>query len=301
MKRIVSISIGSSSRNHRVETEILGQKFIIERIGTDGDIKKAIEIIKDLDGKVDVFGMGGIDIYLYGRNNKRYVLRSALPILRAAVKTPIVDGSGLKNTLERRVVQFVNDECGISLMGKRILLVSGLDRFGMAESLEALGGKVTYGDLIFALGIKIPINSLRALHNLAAALMPIVSWMPFKMLYPTGDKQNDNIPKYHKYYYNADIVAGDFIYIKKHFPLDMKGKIIITNTVTLEDINFLKERGVKMLITSTPELNGRSFGTNVMEAVLLSLVNTTLDQVTPEMYEDLIKKSGLKHRVEVLN
>ena len=40
MKRIVSISIGSSSRDHRVETEILGEQFQIERIGTDGDIKK---------------------------------------------------------------------------------------------------------------------------------------------------------------------------------------------------------------------------------------------------------------------
>ena len=119
MKRIVSISIGSSSRDHRVETEILGEQFQIERIGTDGDIKKAIQLINELDGKVDAFGMGGIDIYLYGKNSKRYILRSALPILRAAVKTPIVDGSGLKNTLERRVVQFVNDECGISLMDKR--------------------------------------------------------------------------------------------------------------------------------------------------------------------------------------
>ena len=301
MKRIVSISIGSSSRNHKVETEILGEEFVIERIGTDGDIRKAIQAIKELDGKVDMFGMGGIDIYLYGKRNKRYVLKSALPILRAAVKTHIVDGSGLKNTLERRVVRFVNDECNIPFMDKRILLVCGLDRFGMAESFEELGGKVTYGDLIFALGIKIPITSLRALHTVADILMPVVSRLPFKMLYPTGDNQNQNTPKYHEYYYNADIIAGDFIYIKKHAPLEMTGKIIITNTVTLDDIKLLKERGVKMLITSTPELNGRSFGTNVMEAVLLSLTNVKPDQVTPDIYEDLIAVSGFKHRVELLN
>ncbi|NLI61398.1 MAG: quinate 5-dehydrogenase [Clostridiales bacterium] len=301
MKRIVSISIGSSSRDHRVETEILGEQFQIERIGTDGDIKKAIQLIKELDGKVDAFGMGGIDIYLYGKNSKRYILRSALPILRAAVKTPIVDGSGLKNTLERRVVQFVNDECGISLMDKKILLVCGLDRFGMAETLESLGGKVTYGDLIFALGIKIPINSLAALHKVAAVLMPIASRLPFKALYPTGKNQNKNVPKYHRYYYNADIIAGDFIYIKKHIPEEMEGKIILTNTVTLNDIEFLKKRGIKMLITSTPELNGRSFGTNVMEAVFLSLFNKNIDEATPNIYEDLITRSGFKHRTEILN
>lgn len=301
MKRIVSISIGSSTRDHRVETEILGEKFLIERIGTNGDIGKAIEIVKDLDGKVDVFGMGGIDLFLYGRKNKRYLLRSALPILKAAVKTPIVDGSGLKNTLERRVVKFVNEEYNIPFADKKVLLVCGMDRFGMAETFETLGSKVTYGDLIFALGIKIPINSLKTLHTIAAIFMPIVSRMPFKLLYPTGDNQDQNIPKYHKYYHNADIIAGDFIYIKKHIPLEMEGKIIITNTVTLDDIDFLRERGIKMLITSTPELNGRSFGTNVIEAVLLSLIDGRMQEATPAVYEDLINKSGFKHRVEILN
>ena len=72
MKRIVSVSIGASSRDHRVTVNICGQDFIIERIGTDGDINKAVSLIKELDGKVDVFGMGGIDLYL-GRNGRKYV------------------------------------------------------------------------------------------------------------------------------------------------------------------------------------------------------------------------------------
>lgn len=301
MKRIVSVSIGSSSRNHRVETEIMGQKFDIQRIGTDGDIKKAVQAVKELDGKVDVFGIGGIDLYLHGNNNKKYILKAALPIIEAATKTPIVDGSGLKNTLERRVVKFVNDECGIPLLDKKILLVCGMDRFGMAETFEGLGGHVLYGDFMFALGVKLPIKSIGALHTVASILMPVISRLPFKMIYPTGSSQELNIPKYHHYYYNADIIAGDFIYIKKHIPLAMDGKVIITNTVTLDDIAFLKERGIKMLITSTPELNGRSFGTNVMEAVLVSLSGKRVEEITPDIYDRLIISSGYKHRVEILN
>ena len=53
MKKVVSVSIGSSKRDHYVETEIMGEKFTIERIGTDGSIKKAIELIERIDGKVD--------------------------------------------------------------------------------------------------------------------------------------------------------------------------------------------------------------------------------------------------------
>lgn len=301
MKRIVSVSIGSSSRDHKVVTEILGEEFLIERIGTDGDIGKAIQIIRNLDGKVDVFGMGGIDLFVHGANNRKYVLKAALPIARAAQKTPIVDGSGLKNTLERRVVKYVNEDCRIPLRGKKVLMVCAMDRFGMAEAFEEMGCCMTYGDLIFALGISVPIRKLKQLHRLAALLMPVISRMPFEMIYPTGKQQELNIHKFKKYYDEADIIAGDYLYIKKYMPDSIKGKIIITNTVTPKDVQILKERGAKILITSTPELNGRSFGTNVMEAVLVSLSGKRLEEITPSIYGELLDLSGFKHRVEVLN
>ena len=103
MKRVVSVSIGSDKRDHQAEVELLGEKILIERRGTNGDIKKAIDLIKELDGKVDAFGMGGIDLYLVCAG-RRYLLRDAKKILLAAENTPIVDGSGLKNTLERRII-----------------------------------------------------------------------------------------------------------------------------------------------------------------------------------------------------
>src|SRR5690554_3650848 len=101
MKRIVSVSLGSSKRDHAVETELLGEKFSVERIGTNGDIKKMIALIRELDGKVDAFGLGGIDLYIQAVD-RRYTLRDAQKIAAAARSTPIVDGSGLKNTLERK-------------------------------------------------------------------------------------------------------------------------------------------------------------------------------------------------------
>ena len=55
MKRVVSISLGSSRRDHKTTAEFGGQAFSIERIGTDGDKKKAVALIRELDGKVDAF------------------------------------------------------------------------------------------------------------------------------------------------------------------------------------------------------------------------------------------------------
>jgi hypothetical protein len=245
--------------------------------------------------------MGGIDLYLYGRNGRKYVLRAALPIARAAIKTPIVDGSGLKNTLERNMVKFISQQCNIYLSNKKVLLVSGMDRFGMAQAFTDMGCSMIFGDLIFALGIPVPIYKLKNLHRLAAVLMPVISRMPFEILYPTGKKQEEVVSKYSRYYNMADIIAGDFLYIKRYLPEDLDGKIIVTNTVTLQDVQMLKNRGAKLLVTSTPEFDGRSYGTNVMEALIVSLSGKKPEELTADMYMDMISQFGIKHRVEHLN
>lgn len=295
-KRIVSISLGSSKRNHSVEAEFLGQRFCIERIGTDGDRELAIAMIRELDGKVDAFGMGGIDLYICA-GNRRYVLRDAKKIARAARQTPIVDGSGLKNTLERRVVRYLAEEAVIPLAGRKVLLVSGVDRFGMAEALVEAGAEVTFGDLLFGLGIPLPLKSLRSLDLAARLLAPIVCQLPFTMLYPTGEKQEQVTPKYSRFYQQAEIIAGDFHFIRRYLPETLAGQTILTNTVTADDVEFLRRRGAGMLITTTPELEGRSFGTNVLEGLLVVLAGKPADQITAADYNELLDRIGIKPRI----
>ncbi|MCX7682555.1 MAG: quinate 5-dehydrogenase, partial [Anaerolineae bacterium] len=65
MKRAVSISLGSSTRDKKVTLTLLGQEITLERIGTDGDVAQAIRLYRELDGKVDAFGVGGIDPVSY--------------------------------------------------------------------------------------------------------------------------------------------------------------------------------------------------------------------------------------------
>lgn len=296
MKHIVSVSLGSSSRDHRAEVEFLGEKVIVERIGTNGDLKKTIDTIKSLDGKVDAFGMGGIDLYLFA-GKKRYTIKDAERIASAAKKTPIVDGSGLKNTLERRVVHFINDQLQIDLKQKRVLMVSAVDRFGMAEAFNELGCQMIFGDLIFALGVPIPLTKLRSLQRLAATLLPIITRLPFTCIYPTGSKQEQKSNKHSKFYEKADIIAGDYLYIKKNMPANLKHKVIVTNTVTPKDIEELKQRGAELLVTSTPEITGRSFGTNVMEALLVSFLGKAPEEFCEEDYLSLLDELKFQPRV----
>jgi hypothetical protein len=215
MKRVVSVSLGSSSRDHRVTTDIKGEIFDIERIGTDGDMNKAINLIKSLDGKVDAFGMGGIDLFL-NAGKKKYIINDARPIMEAAKISPILDGTFVKNTLERKVIKHIRNSKIIDFTDKKILLVCGLDRFGMSEALIESGGNLTFGDVMFSIGWNLPIHSIKALHLIASILAPIVCRMPFDMIYPTGNNQHEKNYKYIKCFYENEIIAGDFLYIKRY-------------------------------------------------------------------------------------
>lgn len=296
MKRIVSVSLGSSKRNHTATTVILGEQVVVERIGTDGDMNKAVALIRELDGKVDAFGLGGIDLYLHA-GGRRYKFRDAQRLVDAAAKTPVVDGSGLKNTLERRVVHYFNQEIA-PLKGKKVLLVSSVDRFGMAEAFTELEADTIFGDLMFGLGLQIPIRRLNTIHVLARVMLPVLTQLPFKWLYPTGEKQEQREVRYAGYYQWADIIAGDWLYIGRHMPDRLDGKVILTNTVTPANVEELRERGVAMLVTTTPNIGGRSFGTNLMEALIVATAGKRPEEMQRADYEAWLDRIGFAPRVE---
>lgn len=297
MKKVVSVSLGSSTRDHQAHVELLGEEFDISRVGTDGKLDAAIAKVHELDGHVDAIGLGGIDVYLYAGKH-RYALRDGLRLLEAAKITPVVDGSGLKNTLEREAVRYIQEELGIDLRGKKILMVSALDRFGMAQALVDAGADVLFGDFIFALDLDKPVKGLHEFEEMAEKYLPDACKLPFQFFYPTGKKQEKPPqPKYPQYYHDAEIIAGDFHFMRQFMPDDLNGKIVLTNTVTERDVDELRKRGVKMLITTTPDFQGRSFGTNVVEAALLALLGKRWDEVTPADYERVLHELHLKPRV----
>ena len=299
MKHVVSISLGSSSRDKRVEFKLGETPMVLERIGCDGDEKKARAMFKDMDGKVDAFGVGGVELYIRVVD-KLYPLRSGLNLVKDVKQTPCLDGRGVKYTLERNVFQMVESQLPASISPRKAMMPLAADRYGMAESLDRAGFELVFCDLMFGLGLPIPVRGLGQLRAFAAALMPVIGLMPISMLYPTGQNQEEIIPKYEKWFNFGPVIAGDFQYIHRHLPSDLSGKIIITNTTTQADVDLLRERGLAYLVTSTPRLDGRSFGSNVIEAALTAYAGKDRPLSDAELTA-LIQELDLKPSVQCLN
>jgi hypothetical protein len=275
MKRVVSVSLGTDQRDHRVTLSLLGQTVMVERRGVNGNLERAESLIHILDGSVDAIGLGGIDRYLV-MAGKRYEIADARRLALAAQRTPVVDGSGLKDTWERWIVEDLTQSQVIN-PSMSVLMVSAMDRFGMAEAFYERGYQVVAGDLIFASRINYPILTREELVELGRKLLPELVKLPFWQLYPTGAEQLEAVPEnhYEEYFDAADIIAGDFHFIKRYMPLRLDNKIILTNTTTNADRAMLRSRGARDVVTTTPVIEGRSFGTNVVEALLVAISGLT--------------------------
>jgi hypothetical protein len=282
MKQAVSVSLGSSARDKRVDIELGGVPVVLERRGTDGDAQAAAALFSALDGQVDALGVGGTDLWLTV-NGQRHRLHSAHRLVSGVSQTPVVDGGGLKESLEYQSAAILT-RC-LQVGPSRVLVTAAVDRYGMTRSFFDAGHDVICADLMFGLGLPIPVRRLVTLHAIARLLLPIVGRLPFTLLYPTGSQQEEIRPRFERWYQWAEIIAGDLHYIRRHMPDNLQGKIIVTNTTTTADLAAFRDRGVRHVLTTTPQFAGRTFGTNLLEAGITAVAGKGRPLTPAEMGE----------------
>ncbi|MGA7757406.1 MAG: hypothetical protein WBL31_11270 [Ilumatobacteraceae bacterium] len=285
-KHVVSVSLGSSTRDKSVTLELGGEEIVAERRGVDGDLAAFNRLMRELDGTVDVLSVGGTEIAFHV-DGEVLTFRSTAQLIEGVTRTPLVDGAGLKLTLERRVFELA-PEAADAITGAaphfgQAFLNIALDRWGMALAVDDVSDSVVYGDLMFSFGVPVALTSLTAVKRMAKTLVPVAGRMPLKWLYPTGDDQTVREPKFAKHFAASDLICGDFLYIGKHAPDDLTGKTILTNTTTSTNVEWLAASGATMLITTTPRFDGRSFGTNLTEAIITAAVGSDRSLTIDEM------------------
>ncbi len=287
----MSISLGSPRRDKTVRLELLETSVKLVRMGTGGDERRARRLFREQDGCVDAFGVGGTNLHIT-TPWRHYPLHSGLRLVRDVRKTPYTDGRVLQAVLEAQVIRNMEKKIGSLIPRRNVFLVEAASSYGMLLSFLEAGYECVFGDLMFALGLPIPLRTKRGLDTAIRCLLPVVGRLPIRMLYSTGKSQHYNQPRYMKYFQECDVIAGDFLYIRRHLPPDMQGKVVVTNTTTPEDVAFLKSRGIRFLVTTTPVFEGRSFGTNALEAALIAAAGKGRPLTNEEM-KPILSKAGI--------
>ncbi|PDW03154.1 serine carboxypeptidase [Candidatus Viridilinea mediisalina] len=303
MKRIVSISLGSSARDYRVTTTLLGRSVEIERIGTDGSVARAAELLRSCDGHADAIGLGGLTpVFRVG--TARYPHRQAIQIASQATRTPVVDGGVIKATLERWAIAQAARQLPSLLRYKRVLLTSGIERYQLAAAIDQYEPTLRFADPLIHIGLPNlpPPRSLAQLELYAATTLPITALLPYRILYPVGLSQADYDPRLAPLFQWADVIAGDFAFIRRFAPPDLSGKSIITDDPAPAELEDLRQRGVTTLVTMMPPLSAeRPFmAADVLEALVTALQEAKRQPGEAEVL-DFIAAAGWGPTVQQLN
>jgi hypothetical protein len=175
---------------------------------------------------------------------------------------------------------------------KQAFIPVAIDRLGLAHAVSEVTERTVFGDLMVGLGVPIPIYGIPAFKRVARVMLPFVSHFPMSMIFYASDGA-EHEPKFVKYFEESDLIAGDFLFMRKYMPASLNGKTVVTNTTTEENIALLKERGIKTIITTTPRYDGRSFGTNMMEAALTAYAGKGR-RLSDDELNDLINELDLR-------
>jgi predicted amino acid dehydrogenase len=303
MKRIVSVSLGSAARDYRFTTTILGRSIEVERIGTNGSTSRAAELIRSLDGQVDAIGLGGLTpVFRVGA--ARYPHNEALHIAAQAHRTPVVDGGVVKGTLERWAVAQATRRIPGLFRYRRVLLTSGIERYQLAAAIAQYEPELRFADPIIHIGLPfLPApRTLEQLELYAATTLPITALLPYRLLNPVAYGREGHDPRAEALFRWADVIAGDFAYIRRFAPADLAGKTIITDDPAPAEIDDLRRRGVVTLVTMTPPISPeRPFvAADVLEAIVAAIQESDGQPGEAEAL-DFIAAAGWGATVQELN
>lgn len=303
MKQVVSISLGSSDRDYEFETEFLGQDFKIRRFGTNGDLEKAAKLLLRWDKEAEAIGLGHIQFPSgigprYLKKKQAYKLGE----LGAQIQTPVTTGKALRDVSFEWALRYIEYQFGNYFNNVKCLFLSGMNSYRIAKVMSEFTDNLTFADPVLENGIPKFINSLKDLESYAHSAHEVLQWVPSKTL------TNSVVPikTWNEYILNKAMQKANMIvvpfygfddYLKNSALEELGGKTIITSTAYDDRVAFLKERGVDVIIDTTPKILERVVAPNVLEALILAAMGRKKDQIHSDDLLEIISSQKMDPRV----
>jgi predicted amino acid dehydrogenase len=252
MKRLLIIHPGTGQQTSTVR--FLGESLQLKRVGCLGDPARARSLIRQHDGAVDAVALDGIPITLrLGGSTRRDTVGATLA---ATARVPIVDGSALRDGLERWGVTLADRAQPGIFGGTKILFVPGVNHPGLVQTLARRGRAVRYADRVVVFGVSdIPAMGRRhATEKASSRTLERLEQLPLALLNPPSG--NGRISRIAAPFRWADVIAGDIGTIRCYAPDRLDGKTIVVECADEEDLEDLRTRGAFVAITLMPGPDG---------------------------------------------
>jgi predicted amino acid dehydrogenase len=295
MKKIVTVSLGSSKQDFSFETDFLDQRFQVKRMGADNDTGKAWELMRRQQATADAIGLGEIgDHWNVGQNT--VVNKETKRLLNVVTRVPATTGATLRRLLQVRAVRYVQKHLGDYFNNNLVLFLSGMRNYDMAVALSDYTPNLSFADALTQTGAPALLTSLTQLELYSKGHDFALSGKRGEMLEAalSGFKNNRLAAAVAK----SHVVVGTFAEIKAvGSAANLEGKTVITSAVDDDRLAFFAKCKVNLVIDVSPQLFKHVVGTNVIEAMILASLGKPQGEVSDDDFAEILDELDIKPRL----
>ena len=295
MKKVVTVTLGASKQDYAFEADFLGERFAVKRIGTDGDHRKAWELLRRQQAQADAMSVGEVADHIH-IGLRSIVNRDTEKLTKVVTRVPVTTGAQLRRLLQVRAVRHVQKTLGGYFDNNRVLFLSGMRNYEIAVALSEYTRNLSFADPVLQAGSPLLLNSLAQLELYARGNELLAGQKPWRMLEQSlGGLKSLRVAAAMK---DAHVVVGTYRELKGIGSADnLRGKTLITSSVYDEQLDFYRRCAVNLVIDVSPQLFEQVIGVSTLEAMILAHLGRKADELADDEFEEIVTELDIRPRL----
>ena len=295
MKKVVTVTLGSSKQDFEFKTEFLGQNFSVRRLGADQDTGKAWELMRRQQTTADAIGLGEISDH-YHVGLRTVTNKETERLTNVVTRVPVTTGATLRRLLQVRAVRYVQKELGNYFNNNLVLFLSGMRNYDMAVALSDYTKNLSFADALFQTGTPVMLGSLEQLELYAKGSELMLNGKPGEML--ESSLSDFKISRAASAVAKSHVVVGTFAEIKSvGNASNLEGKTLITSAVDDERMAFFAKCKVNLVVDVSPKLFEKVVGINTIEAMILASLEKSPEEVSDDDFDEILTELKILPRL----
>jgi predicted amino acid dehydrogenase len=295
MKKVVTVTLGSSKQDFEFKTEFLGQSYSVQRLGADQDTGKAWELMRRHQSTADAIGLGEISDH-YNVGLRTVTNKETKRLLNVVTRVPVTTGATLRRLLQVRAIHYVQKKLGHYFNNNLVLFLSGMRNYDMALAISDYTKNLSFADALFQTGAPAMLGSIEQLELYAKGSDLILNGKSAEML--EASLHEFKLNRAASAVAKAHVVVGTFTEIKAvGNASNLEGKTLITSAVDDERLAYFKKCKVNLVVDVSPKLFDKVIGINTLEAMILAGLEKSPEEVSDDDFDEILTELKITPRL----
>lgn len=293
---VVNVSLETPEGDYDEHVTFLHHAFRIVRMGTNGDVGAAEELVRKWASDADAIAVTGIrEARAAGLYDGE--LDAIERVMRATSEVPVTTGHALRDVLQEWAIRHVQTEMPGYFNNARTVVLGGLNHDRTTRILREFTQNLEFADPLLRLDLPARLDS-----NPVLGLAAGVALSPLRIL-PGAVKSQVKAPGARisgalarRAARDCDVVVASYDELTGFGLEDLAGKTLVTSAISDTQLAVLAALGVDMVLDCTPQPFPVTVVPAVLEAMMLAMVSDSGDLTNDDLL-DMIVAAGLEPRV----